>query len=302
MPWDHTALLALAARQAGVVSMSQARELGVSRARQRTRVERREWTLRLGCLEVCGPARNSDLADAAALGLRLGPTTVVSGPTAMRLGGWSVPDTALIAVGTKHHRGIEGVVLLRDGRPRRTVTGPGCRIARREEALVDTAVVLPLPRALEIVELALQRGWITTARWETLVRDRLGRGRDGAAKLRSLTDHVKGGTRSAAERRMLTLLRQARITGWISNYPVLGDDGYIVAVLDFAWPELKVCIEVDGRAFHSGRAEFEHDRARQNALLLAGWMVLRFTWQQITEHPAWVVEQIRAAIALRSAA
>jgi very-short-patch-repair endonuclease len=42
---------------------------------------------------------------------------------------------------------------------------------------------------------------------------------------------------------------------------------------------------------------FESDRLRQNALLLAGWLVLRFTWQMLTEDPDYVVRTTRQALA-----
>ena len=72
-----------------------------------------------------------------------------------------------------------------------------------------------------------------------------------------------------------------------------------VAEMDFAEKSLRIAIEVDGRAFHSDRRSFEHDRRRQNLLVLDGWLVLRFTWEQITRDPGGVVACIRAAVAQR---
>ena len=45
---------------------------------------------------------------------------------------------------------------------------------------------------------------------------------------------------------------------------------------------------------------FESDRWRQNALVLEGWMVLRFTWTMITQDPDYVIETTRAALARRA--
>ena len=74
----------------------------------------------------------------------------------------------------------------------------------------------------------------------------------------------------------------------------------MIAELDFALPSEKLCLEIDGRAFHSDDLAFERDRERQNMLVLGGWMVLRFTWSQVTRTPDRVLSEIRAAIALRS--
>jgi len=92
---------------------------------------------------------------------------------------------------------------------------------------------------------------------------------------------------------MVQLLKSAGITGWKANYPVAG---YKV---DFAFVGPKVAIEVDGLAFHSDADDFHGDRVRQNAIALAGWQVLRFTWIDLTEYPDRVIATIRHAISAR---
>lgn len=47
--------------------------------------------------------------------------------------------------------------------------------------------------------------------------------------------------------------------------------------LDFAIPSHKVAIEVDGFEFHRNRMQFDNDRVRQNALISAGWKIVRIT-------------------------
>ncbi|MDT5234709.1 MAG: hypothetical protein QOF47_696, partial [Mycobacterium sp.] len=93
-----------------------------------------------------------------------------------------------------------------------------------------------------------------------------------------------------AERLLIRLLRASKISGWRANYPVCG---YVV---DVAFPQQKVAIEIDGWAFHHDRAAFQHDRTRQNRISLNGWKVLRFTWLDLTEHPQRVIAEIRRAI------
>jgi very-short-patch-repair endonuclease len=58
---------------------------------------------------------------------------------------------------------------------------------------------------------------------------------------------------------------------------------------------------VDGRAYHSDRRAFERDRLRQNHLVLQGWLILRFTWEQITQRPQEVIAAVLAAVAQRAA-
>lgn len=65
--------------------------------------------------------------------------------------------------------------------------------------------------------------------------------------------------------------------------------------LDCAWPALKLGVEIDGGAFSGGRhtrgAGFIKDMAKHNALVLAGWRLLRFTPQQVVEGLALTVVQ-----------
>lgn len=55
--------------------------------------------------------------------------------------------------------------------------------------------------------------------------------------------------------------------------------------LDFAWPELRVAVEVEGGLWGRGRhvrpAGFAADCEKYNALVLANWRVLRFTPEMI---------------------
>lgn len=87
---------------------------------------------------------------------------------------------------------------------------------------------------------------------------------------------------------------------WIANYAIRGEGGETLAEIDFAEPRLRIAIEVDGRAYHSDRRAFEHDRKRQNMLALRGWIILRFTWERIVEDPEGVIAEVVRAIAIAS--
>ena len=67
--------------------------------------------------------------------------------------------------------------------------------------------------------------------------------------------------------------------------------------LDIAFERIRLALEIDGRIHQTDRDLFESDRWRQNALVLAGWRVLRFTWTMLEEHPEEFVRQVRAALA-----
>lgn len=102
---------------------------------------------------------------------------------------------------------------------------------------------------------------------------------------------------SQAERRFHEILDRHQILGWVANQPVsAGDAEYLP---DASFGASRVACEVDGYEHHSGRRAFLADRRRQNALTLAGWTILRFTWEMLADE-AEVAATVRAAVHLRT--
>lgn len=97
-------------------------------------------------------------------------------------------------------------------------------------------------------------------------------------------------TQSEGERRMLRLLRAARLPlprtqAWIAGWPA-----------DFAWLEKRLIVEVDGYQFHGTRRAFERDRRRDQAHIAAGFRVIRVTFRQLDEEPMVVAVTIARAL------
>jgi very-short-patch-repair endonuclease len=63
-----------------------------------------------------------------------------------------------------------------------------------------------------------------------------------------------------------------------------------------------IAIELDGIETHGTSTALRSDDLRQNEIVLRGWRVLRFTWEEVTKHPDRVAATIRSALrgALRS--
>jgi very-short-patch-repair endonuclease len=61
--------------------------------------------------------------------------------------------------------------------------------------------------------------------------------------------------------------------------------------LDFAVPDKKFGIEVDGLAYHNGQESFIADRRRQRSLERQGWRIVRFAAKEVTEDPHGCVQQ-----------
>ncbi len=125
-------------------------------------------------------------------------------------------------------------------------------------------------------------------------------GRKGNRTKRQLLLDSRAEPWSEAERSFHRLLRNAGITGWRANRPVVLDDSTFY--VDVIFRKLKLVIEIDGRLYHTGAEVFESDRRRQNLLVLSGWCVLRFTWTMIEDHPEKVIAMVREAIKMLTAA
>jgi len=66
---------------------------------------------------------------------------------------------------------------------------------------------------------------------------------------------------------------------------------------DFRVIGTRVLLECDGRKAHDLDYErFDYDRLRVQELVGAGWIVVPFTWRQITRHPAGVARRLRDAL------
>jgi very-short-patch-repair endonuclease len=67
-------------------------------------------------------------------------------------------------------------------------------------------------------------------------------------------------------------------------------------VRDFHWPDRRLVVEADSYRWHRSPSALNVDRERDVELTLAGYRVLRFTWEQVTQRPGYVVRALLAAL------
>ncbi len=68
---------------------------------------------------------------------------------------------------------------------------------------------------------------------------------------------------------------------------------------DALFPDERVIVELDGAEFHLDRDAFESDRDRDAALLAAGYVTVRITWERLTERPAREAARLRKILDAR---
>ena len=71
-----------------------------------------------------------------------------------------------------------------------------------------------------------------------------------------------------------------------------------VREVDLCYPQARLIVEFDGLRFHMRRHVARKDRATDRRLQLAGWTVLRFTWEDVVFRPEAVANEIKQALTL----
>ncbi|MGQ0844921.1 MAG: DUF559 domain-containing protein [Sporichthyaceae bacterium] len=216
--------------------------------------------------------------------------------TAVRLGGvlshasaaawhgyslWQPAKRISITVARGTSRCEEGVDVHRcqltrdDVEPLAPVTAP-------LRTLVDCGRRLALLEAVVVLDSALRGGALSLAALREAADAARGHGSAALRQAVRFCDLRSGSELESALGVLLRLVdceprRQVRIAG-------VGDVDFLVD----GW----LVVEADGFEFHSNRKAYGNDRRRANALAERGYVLLRFTWEDVRFRPEWVVAQI----------
>jgi very-short-patch-repair endonuclease len=279
-------------RQDGLVTLAQAVDLGISARTVQRRVRCGDWERVLPRVFLVGGHPHSDAVRVRAAGLWVGEPGAVSGPAAAWWHGmWSsVPGTVQVTVPRGACPRPQPHIDLRRRALGSTdlVTLRGLRLTDKPLTALETAAVVP--DGSVFLDRALQRHVAFPRVYRAYCRNL---GAHGSARAGTLLVAAADRADSAAERCAVALLRAAGITGWVLGHP------FGAYVIDIAFPEAKLAVEIDGWAWHMAVDRFRADRHKGNALVRARWDLLRFTWHDLTNRPGYVVAEILAALAAR---
>lgn len=285
----------LIVRQSGLVSRRQAFALGMTPSAVDHRVRTRRWRPLLPQVYLARDHRYDDEVKIRAAVLWAGEGAVLSGVAAAWWHGMidQVPP-------------VVGITVARRRCPRGR---PGLAVRRRELAVPDVTErrgVVLTARPLTLLEAAVELGTQGSAlldrglqRWVNFPAvyraHNRNLGRHGSASAGRLLVAAADRSASVAERLLVRMLRESGARGWRCGFPV-GEH-----VVDVAFPAAKVLIEVDGWARHTDTERAQVDKRRQNALVRAGWTVLRYTWHDLVQRPRAVLAEIAHAVGLAAA-
>ncbi|KAA0235402.1 MAG: hypothetical protein JJLCMIEE_01771 [Acidimicrobiales bacterium] len=172
----------------------------------------------------------------------------------------------------------------------------GVPVTTVARTLIDLGAVTHPDRVEESIDSAL-RDELTSLPLLSWRRENLSRqGRNGVGVIRPLIYERQGvPVDSRYERRLIRACVKAGLPAPVPQYEVR-DGGILVAKADLAWPAHRIIAEVDGHRGHATRKEREHDSLRENRLKELGWVVYRFTTDQVWTHLPTCVATLARAI------
>jgi len=297
-------------RQLGLITHPQLQAIGLTRQQLRTRVDRGTLIpVGRGAYRVAGAPRTHHqrvfeacLATAGVASHRT--AAAVHGLDGFRLGG---PIEVSVRERRRSKRAGQVIVHCSTSLTADDLTTVGCipvtTVARTIFGLASLVPVLSERRVANAIDVAVRDGlasdpWL----WWRLEQLRI-QGRNGVSALeRILSGRAAGAvTESWLERETLELIAADGLPLPLCQRRIKAR-GAFVARVDFLYAAACLVIEVDGHRTHSTVEQRAADAARANQLQLAGFRVLRFTYDDIVQRPQVVLATIRQALGLAMAA
>lgn len=289
------AVAELATRQHGVVSVAQLRRIGLdSSAVARRAAAGRLHSIHRGVYAV-GHRSITRRGQYLAAVLACGPEAALSHRSAADLWGLRRDSTCIEVTAPRRRAGLPGIVVHRSrlADPADFDSIDGIRVTSVARTLLDLAVVVTareLARAVDRAERLELFDLIS-------VEDLLNRASRRAGR-RSLRNAIEGWqpsyTRSELEDRFQELVRRAKLPPPQINVLLRGERA--AHEVDCFWPSRRLVVQLDGFAYHRTRRDRERDSTTDADLELAGFRVLRLTWDDVAVHGYRTVRRLRQAL------
>lgn len=292
--WEKEEVRSSAGQNHGLIDRATALSFGLTDEVIRHQVSNRRWEVvqdGVYYLNVTPHTWHTDLLAAVLAG---GPEARASHRSASQL--WNLDGVGgrlvEVTVPYSNRPAPQGALVHRTRRALPTTIRSSIPSTNIERTLLDLASLLP-DRTLEKAYLsAIRRGHTNHDGMMLMMQENAGRGVRGTRRMRRvLASADESLSASAAEVDMSRLIRECQIPAPIQQLRIPLSDGRS-AYPDFAWPDRKKIVEVDGFAAHSTPSQLRDDLERQNALMNLGWEMRRFTGRTVQRQPEIVMHQI----------
>lgn len=293
----------IAAAQGGFISGAQMTDLGLSLSAIQRRVASGDLTLVVnGIYRVFPPNSHIDLIRGAMLAL---PDATVSHQSAAHLLELpSLPElipTVTVASHTTHR--FPGVLVRRndDISPLHLSEVEGVIVTNPARTVFDLAGILDYRDFERLAESSILAGRLHLNHLDSLVDQLARRGKPGVRAVRDFVETRAGGPADATvlERRGRKVLEDGGLPTPQSQFPLPWSEW---KRFDDAYPEARLAIEWDSRDWHTQQETMTSDRKRDRDAASHGWLILRFTWIDVTKHPDEVISTVSELLETRRSA
>jgi very-short-patch-repair endonuclease len=200
------------------------------------------------------------------------------------------PTTVHVTVPPQAHRpAVKGVTLHYSTIGDEEVTSP-------LRTVLDCARTLPFREGLAIADSALRRDLVTRGELVEAARRLTNR---GSRRARDVAECSTAAAANPLESALRAVVIDAGLEGFEAQL-VIAEDGLSVRV-DLGHPALRLVAEADSFEFHGSRSALDRDCRRYDELVSRGWLVLRFSWEQVMFDPGWVRAKLIETYRLRAA-
>jgi hypothetical protein len=161
--------------------------------------------------------------------------------------------------------------------------------------LLDIGLKVPIERQADAIDEAIRRRLVDWPELYHVLIAHACRGRDGVGPFRAILDE-RYGTKvplSGWSRKFSRLLTQHGLPAPELEYRITTETGLFIAQVDGAYPQARLAIELQSKAFHLNDSAFERDAQRRNRLLRHGWVVFDYTWRYYVEQSLAIVSEVR---------
>jgi very-short-patch-repair endonuclease len=275
--------------QWGRMSRSQLRAVGASDARVARWI--RDGYLRqvLPHVYAIGHVAQSVEADLIAAVLYAGPDAMLSHATALWWHGLLENRPPATQVSTRRKCASLNGVQVYARRRLQLIHHRRLPTTTVAQALLDFSATAPLDSVVRALAEADYRRVLNHREVDAMC----GPGRPGSATLKqALNRHTPelARTKSALERAFHALCRRGEIPAYEVNSWVCGFK------VDAFWPELGVVVELDGVQGHATPAQIRRDHRRDLILRAAGYVVVRYSYDQVMYDADVVLADLRAVL------
>ena len=122
----------------------------------------------------------------------------------------------------------------------------------------------------------------------------------GIGTVRQAAQLARHGAQNPFETISRVRFAQAGLPEPVLQLPVYDADG-LIGNADMAWPEFMVIGEADGLLKYENRSDLIAEKLREDRLRALGWIVVRWTWDELMRTPHVVIARIERAMRMAAA-